>query len=288
MTKNILQRGFPTTLSKYLQSKLGKIHTLDNFKERFLFATNQTPVWNDTIKGDENKQFSPTKIEFEGKIVETHNPAKFFFEELLPAYLGEYSFIQSQILPEVLITEIIETENEGFNNQQVDFYFPQAKLVIEIDGSHHDLDPIIKHLDEERDNILTSKGFKTFRITTKELGNGDYIKKIELIKEYIQLPSISRLGLLKNYKKSCEKIEDNQMSQDEIKTKLLPTAIIRFQVLLIELLTHKYLTFDEDWNFNILSHEYLPDFAELAINDLLIWIDKLWQLKNKQKLKKPN
>src|SRR5690606_3212171 len=58
-------------------------------------------------------------------------------------------------------------------------------------------------------------------------------------------------------------------------------------ILLIELLTHNYLTFDQDWNFNILTHEDLPDFAELATNDLLIWIDKLWQLKNKQELKKP-
>ncbi len=284
--KNILQRGFPTTLSKYLQSQLGKVHKLDNFKERFLFATNQTPVWIDTIKGDENKQFPPTKIEFEGTVIETHNPARFFFEKLLPKYLDEYAFVQTQILPEVFITEIVETENEGFINQQVDFYFPQAKLVIEIDGFHHDLDPVVKHLDKERDTFLTAKGFKTIRITTKELANADYIKKIELIKEHIQLPSFS--GLIKNYKKSCEKIEKNQMSEVEIKTKLLPTAIIRFQILLIELLTHKYLTFDEDWKFNILSHEDLPDFAELAINDLLIWVDKLWQLKNKQKLKKPN
>lgn len=286
VTKNILQRGFPTTLSKYLQSQLDEIHKLDNFEERFLFATNQTPVWNDTIKGDENKQFPPTKIEFEGTIIETHNPAKFFFEKLLPKYLGEYAFVQTQILPEVFITEIVETENEGFINQQVDFYFPQAKLVIEIDGFHHDLDPVVKHLDKERDIYFASKGFKTIRITTKELANADYIKKIELIKEHIQSPSFSRR--IEKYKKSCERIEENQMSEEEIKTKLLPTAIIRFQVLLIELLTHKYLTFDEDWNFNILSHEDLPDFAELAINDLLIWVDKLWQLKNKNKLKKPN
>lgn len=286
VVKNILQRGFPTTLSKYLQSQLGEVHKLDNFEERFLFATNQTPIWNDTIKGDENKTFPPTKILFKGAIIETHNPAKIFFEKLLPVYLGEFSFIQSQILPEVFITKIVDTENEGFINQQVDFYFPQAKLVIEIDGSHHDLDPVVKKLDKERDAFLTAKGFKTIRITTKELGNSEYIDKIEEIKEYIQLPSFS--GLIKNYKKSCGKIEENQMSEEEIKTKLLPTAIIRFQVLLIELLTHKYLTFDKDWNFNILVHEDLPDFAELAINDLLIWIDKLWQLKNKQELKKPS
>ncbi len=284
--KNILQRGFPTTLSKYLQSELGEIHNLSNFEERFLFATNQLPIWSGTIKGDENKQYPPTKIDFEGTVIETHNPAKFFFEKLLPKYLGEFAFVQTQILPETYITEIVETENEGFINQQVDFYFPQVKLVIEIDGFHHDLDPIVKNLDKERDSFLAAKGFNTIRITTKELANADYIKKIELIKKHIQLPSFSRL--IKNYKKSCEKIEENKLSEEEIKTKLLPTAIIRFQILLIELLTHKYLIFDKDWNFNILVHEDLPDFAELAINDLLIWIDKLWQLKNKQELKKPN
>lgn len=59
VTKNILQRGFPTTLSKYLQSELGEIHKLDNFEERFLLATNQTPIWNDKIKGDkDNNPFS--------------------------------------------------------------------------------------------------------------------------------------------------------------------------------------------------------------------------------------
>ena len=29
--KNLLQRGFPTKLSKYLQSELGEIHTQDQF-----------------------------------------------------------------------------------------------------------------------------------------------------------------------------------------------------------------------------------------------------------------
>lgn len=37
--KNILQRAFPSTLSKYLQSQIGGIHKLENFEERFLFAT---------------------------------------------------------------------------------------------------------------------------------------------------------------------------------------------------------------------------------------------------------
>lgn len=269
VAKNILQRGFPTTLSNYLQSELGEVHKLDNFEERFLFATNQTPIWNDTIKGDRERNYFP---------------AKDFFEQIIPNYFGEFSFIQSLLIPEIEINEITGEDDKGFINQQVDFYLPQAKLVIEIDGQQHKLDEVTRVSDSTRDNYLSGKGITTIRITTRELQNGSYIAKVETILKHLERYE----KLLNFYKNACEKIEENQMSEEEIKTKLLPTAIIRFQVLLIELLTHKYLTFDEDWNFNILSHEDLPDFAELAINDLLIWVDKLWQLKNKQELKKPN
>lgn len=269
VAKNILQRGFPTTLSKYLQSQLGEVHKLDNFEERFLFATNQTPIWSNTIKGDRERNYFP---------------AKDFFEQIIPNEFGEFSFIQSLLIPEIEINEITGENDRNFINQQVDFYLPQAKLVIEIDGQQHKLDELTRVSDSTRDNYLMGKGITTVRITTRELQNGTYTAKVETILKHLERYEKH----LNFYKTACEKIEENQMSEEEIKTKLLPTAIIRFQVLLIELLTHKYLTFDEDWNFNILSHENLPDFAELAINDLLIWIDKLWQLKNKNELKKPN
>jgi ATP-dependent DNA helicase RecQ len=268
VTKNILQRGFPTTLSKYLQSQLGEIHKLDNFEERFLFATKQRPVWNDTIKGDREHNYYP---------------AKDFFENIIPNEFGEFSFIQSLLIPEIEINDITGEDDKNFINQQVDFYLPQAKLVIEIDGQQHKLDEVTRVSDSNRDHYLLGKGITTIRITTKELQNGTYKLKIEKILKHLKRYE----KLLNFYKAASEKIEKNQISEEEIKTKLLPTAIIRFQILLIELLTHKYLTFDEDWNFNILAHEDIPDFAELAINDLLIWIDKLWQLKNKQELKKP-
>ena len=286
--KNILQRGFPTTMSKFLQNEIGEIHNKEkfsNFKDRFLFATNQTSIWYNTIKGDEDQKFPPTKINFNGEIIETHNPAKIFFETLLPHYLGEYSFIQSQIKPETLINEIVNSNDGKFVNQQVDFYLPQAKLVIEIDGFHHDLDPVVKANDLLRDNFFTSREYKTIRISTTELGNSDYIKKINSIKEHIKMPSFERL--FSNYKTSCEKTEEHRVSELEIKTKLLPTAIIRFQILLIELLTHNYLTLNEDWNFNILANEELNDFPELAITDLLIWLENIWRLKNKTSFRKP-
>jgi len=48
------------------------------------------------------------------------------------------------------------------------------------------------------------------------------------------------------------------------------------------------LNLDQEWNLNIFLHEELPKFEKLSIDDLFIWIEKLWQLKNKSKLKKPN
>ncbi len=267
--KNILQRGFPTTLSKNLQNKLGAIHKLDNFEDRFLFATNQTPIWSNTIKGD---------------LIRNYYPAKDFFETIIPNEFGEYSFVQSLIIPEIEINEITGEDNRNFINQQVDFYLPQAKLVIEIDGQQHKTDEVTRVSDEYRNDHLKMFGIKTIRIDTIELRNGSYKEKVKQILEHL-----SRFDKLLNfYKNACEKIEENHLSETEIKTKLLPTAIIRFQVLLIELLTHNYLSLNENWNFNILANEDLGNFPELAINDLHIWLENLNKLKNKTALEKPN
>lgn len=269
--KNILQRGFPTTLSKNLQTTLGEIHKLDHFEDRFLFATKQTPIWYNTIKGDKDRNYFP---------------AKDFFEIIIPNEFGEYAFIQSLILPEIAINDIVGEVNETFINQQVDFYLPQAKLVIEIDGQHHKTDEVGRVLDATRDNYLLGQGITTIRIDTIELRNGSYKEKVNKILEHLGQPRFE--NLFTYYKKACEKIEENKISETEIKTKLLPTAIIRFQILLIELLTHNYLSFTEKWNFNILSNEDLGEFPELAINDLLIWLDNLYHLKHKTNFEKPN
>lgn len=38
--KNLLQRGFPTILSKFLQQEIGAIHEEDNFPNTFLIGKN--------------------------------------------------------------------------------------------------------------------------------------------------------------------------------------------------------------------------------------------------------
>lgn len=209
VTKNILQRGFPTTLSKYLQSQIGEIHNLDNFNDRFLFATKQPTIWHNTIKGDRERNYYP---------------AKDFFEKIIPNEFGEYSFIQSLIIPEIEINEIVGEENKNFINQQVDFYLPQAKLVIEIDGQQHKLDEVTRVSDTIRDNYLLNHGIVTIRISTKELQNNTYNQKVETIIKHLERYE----KLLNYYKIACEKVEKDQMSKEEMETKLLPTAIISF------------------------------------------------------------
>ena len=47
------------------------------------------------------------------------------------------------------------------------------------------------------------------------------------------------------------------------------------------------LKIQDDWHFSIFIDTPLPDFAQLAVDDLLIWLDHLYLLKNKAAIQKP-
>jgi len=266
--KNILQRGFPTMMSKFLQDKLGAIHLFEGFTERFLLSSPQAGTWRNTIKGDDNRQYFP---------------AREFYEKILPSALGEYAFVQSLILPEVEINAITDEFNEQFISQCVDFYLSQAKLVIEIDGQQHKLHDLNRVKDAERDEYLLKKGIVTVRITTNDLRSGNYIAGIEQILKRLTESE----KLLSLYRTAQEKISAHNISINDRQQKLIPSAIMRFQILLLELMANNYLSVHEPWSFNVLCHESLPEALELAIQDLQIWITKLWELRNKEELQFP-
>lgn len=258
--KNILQRGVPTTMSEFLQRELGKIHEEANFKEIIIYPAKQKQQWHSTIKGGNT------------------NPARDFFERIIPNEFGEYAFVQSLIIPEIEINDICGY-NAEFVAQQVDFYLPQAKLVIEIDGSQH-FNPAQQQLDYRRDVYLINKGIEVVRISTQELLNGVYHHKIEAI--------INRLNRCKDLLDYYSPQTIEQENQEELlRTKYLPTAIIRFQLLVLELLMSGQLKLQENWHFSVFTDISLPNFAQLAIDDLFIWLDKLYQLKNKTSINKP-
>lgn len=269
IVKNLLQRGFPTMMSQFLQEKLGELHKKDNFdgKNSLVLIDTETPKWYNTIKGHD---------------ITNKFPALDFFEKLIHQYLGEYAFVQSLILPEVLINDITEQETQEYVKQQVDFYLPQAKLVIEIDGIHHE-EEAQRILDANRGNHLKKFKIETIRIPTKHIKNKDatFTNKVEEIKNYL-----SGIAGLKYYQASYNKVQNNSFSPEEIQEKLLPTAIIRFQLLVLELLIHQKLSIEaKEWHLNLYLHKaesFLHDlrFAHWAIEDLFLWIENLCILRN--------
>jgi ATP-dependent DNA helicase RecQ len=260
--KNILQRGKPTLMSKFLQNEIGEIHKNENFNKPFVLIDKETPIWHNTIKGDDTKNYYP---------------AKTFFEKLINKYLPEYQYITQLIRPETPINEITQKFDERFRNQQVDFYFPQAFLVIEIDGQQHKKIDTNRLNDEVRDNHLASHNIKTVRISTFDLENKTdiFFSKIDDIKQRLKEPRIDKL--LEYYKLSYD-TDLQQLDKDLFKQKLLPTAIIRFQILILELIEiGKINLSDKEWFFELKQND-ITDFAEIALNDLFIWFTHLLKL----------
>ena len=270
--KNILQRGKPTLMSSYLQENLGSIHRDKSFQNSIALIDNTPNKWHRIIRGDEKGNYYP---------------ARKFFEELIPKHLSEYKFIQQLIIPEIPINEITQVDVDEFAKEQVDFYLPQAYLIIEIDGSQHKLN---SEKDRIRDNHTKKYGIETIRINTSDLEaeNDSFHSAIEKIKDRIE-KVISRQQerkakdttfiSLKDYKESFEKGVDFESSN------LKATAIIRFQLLILELLENGQLHFDKNWNFEILERD-TKNFAQLAIDDILIWFESIFKL-HKIKFNKP-
>jgi ATP-dependent DNA helicase RecQ len=271
--KNILQRGKPTLLSSFLQDSLGAIHRERDFETAYPLIDKEKTIWERVIRGD---------------VKGNYFPAKKFYEELIIKYLPDYEFIQRLIIPEVPINEITKVEVDDFANEQVDFYLPQAYLIIEIDGSQHKLEA---QKDKIRDNHTTKYGIETIRIATSDLEaeNQTFLNAINAIKNRIDKVS-SKQQIRKEKEKTFISLTDyktafqNNLDLDSENYKA--TAIIRFQLLILELLEFGYLSFEKKWNFELLERD-IQDFAQLAIDDLFLWFENIFKL-HKIKFNRPN
>lgn len=266
--KNLIQRGKPTLMSQYLQNIYGSFPEKEVFlKKPFVLIDQSNLQWNNTIKGDQDHSYFPAKI---------------FLEERISEDLPEYKFIKQLIIPEIEINQITQRNDKKFNYQCVDFFLPQANLVIEIDGQQHKED-VARVIDSIRDNHLALSKVLTVRIDTKDLEakNEIYFQKIEQIKN--QLDKYSRF--LNLYKTNFN-LNFDEISEEIKKTKLLPTAIIRFQVLILELLERGILNLDDEkWYFEIKNHD-VNGYEIHAIEDTFQWLVHLLKLQ-KISFKKP-
>ncbi len=264
--KNILQRGKPTLLSRYLRGELGEIHKRADFKKGIALLGNERTKWARQIKGHPEKEF---------------NPAQVFFDKILPKNLGEYIFVRELILPEVTIYDITQTYIQEFHDNHVDFYLPQAGLIIEIDGKQHKDNP---NFDRLRDAHTKKYGIETVRFNIAEISSENEIfkEKIGTILHTIEAAALlgeerkkldPALLTLNDYKKSFQNGID---SKHPI---IQATAIMRLQLLFLDLIEAGVLHFNKKWDIEIRDHESVS-VANLAINDLNIWLKNIFALQN--------
>jgi ATP-dependent DNA helicase RecQ len=264
--KNILQRGKPSLPSLYLQEKLGDFHKRKDFKNSFPLIDKTTPNWERIIRGDSRGNYFP---------------AKKFYEEIIPKYLSEYLFIQQLLIPETPVNDITQVYSDVFKNQQVDFYLPQAYLIIEIDGSQHNNS---NEKDHFRDNYTAKYGIETVRIKAFDLEaeNETFINAIGKIRLRIEKviskqedrkKRDSTFISLNDYKDSFKKTYDRNNPY------IISTSIIRFQILILELLENGVLKLNENWDIELYS-DMDNSFAELAIQDLFQWFHPILKLQN--------
>lgn len=249
---NIIQRGTPTKLSPYLAK-----HLKVNDPETYLhLLSGEAQDTGDLIKGeDKNNLF----------------PAREFYNNLLPRISVNHPYIQQLIIPEVRIGDIVDNNNDRFADQQVDFYMPVAKTVIEIDGSQHEKRGQ-KNLDRMRDSYLTVNGLHVIRIKSSELKEPDASDSIEKLKRIIKYFDYSE-----EYKNSFERCSNISVGTDDYET-VKAAAAIRLQVAIIELCRLGKLEINADkWNIAV-ENDIVKGYEKCAIVDLLYWIQALCTL----------
>ena len=247
-------------MSKYLQLKIGTIQDHRAFKVPLPLISGETPHWIHTIGGDEKKNYYP---------------AKTFFYDVIPRYLPEYRQIQQLMLPEAAINEITQIDADDFIEQRVDFLLPQAKLVIEIDGQHHKQKVRTRINDTIRDEHLAAHGFATVRIKTNDLEkkNASFTAKIEEIRNRLKVYH-KNISL---YRNPFEK-PDDAYSKDAVHLKLIPTAVVRFQLLILELIERGRIRCDAPvWKFNVLERD-VRNFVNFAVEDTCLWLEHICKL----------
>lgn len=197
---NILQRGSSVPMSEPLRKKIGT----DKGARIALKCKKRT--WSNIKGGGSN------------------NDALFFFDTLIAKYAGKYAFIRELILPEAKFRYIIK-KHQPFWGQSVDFWLPQAKAVIEIDGEQHN-DYFQKQKDVMRDSALKAEGIRVFRFKASDVRFeteifraqfAEFIKYISVFSDVnMYLNAVSRDGV---------KANSPQMYKD---------AIMRIQIALLD------------------------------------------------------
>ena len=250
VVRNIIQRGQPTRLSEYLKENLDYFDA----EELVSFISGAETSWAPVIKGDtEHSDY----------------PALVFFNEFLPQYLGdEYGFVRNLIIPEADFEDVVG-EKTDFSGQSVDFYLPQAHLVIEIDGySHNDQAQIRK--DKARDTELRRHRINVARVKASDIKGRTQSLDYELRRIYRIITSSAEVN---EYKAAFENEPDP--------AKIKADTVMRLQQVLLMSLMEQILNIDEtSWRVCIIDSDVdeIDELITHAFNDLKLWISAIAEL----------
>lgn len=247
VVQNILQRGTPTRPSKYLKSICG-----EQPDRTIYLADSEYSTWN-IIKGDDQH------LDY---------PAEYFFDELLPKYLGEYAFVRNLMIPEVDFADILEKKTE-LDGQQVDFYFPQMKTVFEIDGASHEKE-LQKIKDGVRDQALKKEEIKVIRIKAGDIKRESpaFVSVIKSFKE-----EVAENAIINEYK--------NSLTIEKSDLRIKYDAVMRLQMLLLSCLKNGKLNLNDNlWNIRVLYSDVadIEELLKIAFIDIKLWMTAIMKL----------
>ncbi|WP_044640706.1 RecQ family ATP-dependent DNA helicase [Risungbinella massiliensis] len=248
--QNLIVRGNPTIATPFLREKLqlkrSYLHEMDNIR----IIQSISSDWGRSIRGDDVNQ---------------SYPALTFYEDLHQIF-KQNSFLADLFIAECPITKIIP--NRKFEKQQVDFYSPLLKLVIEVDGSSHK-DREQKKLDQSRDRFFKKNGIDVIRISTVQIKNKDYSDLTSKLRE-----------VYKKHRLKIKLFEKYLINPSSYQLHYKLTEIYRFQVLIIELIKGERLRFsDKQWDFAVNTQQQAQSL-QLALEDLNKWLEVVGALFN--------
>lgn len=257
------ERGLPTKPSGYLLynlEKLGGTGDPIDFHQSMALLGPQDLYWGQVILGDSKNDYYP---------------ARTFLNEQIDKHLPEHRFIKNLILPECPVSWILQGLHDVRNingMERVDFFLPEANLVIEVDGQFHNKEKQ-KQRDIVRDVLLEASSVTVIRIPTSAIAEeGEALKnKFLKIKE-----------CLVNAEASIKPFEDfltNKVYAAKNITHDL-VAISRMQRVLSELVYSGQLSAKKRlWTIEITSDFPASfDWPKLAMEDFFYTLDALFTL----------
>lgn len=264
--RNMLQRGKPTIASRRLRKALGLKQSQSGLEFASQALISHRPLeWRRLIRGD---------------VRAGNYPAKRLFDELIIKYFGEYKFVKQLTLPEVNILDMTQVYVDQFNNRQVDFFLPQAGLIIEIDGAQHEAS---LRDDEARDRFTQTLGLKTIRFTTQEIAteNESFRNKISAAVDHLKMiDKLEQEGILSP--PNGLTLQDYQHAYNNGVDTSTPSirlaAAIRFQLLVLELIESGDIRLGTARKLSLLNRDGI-DFAQQAIDDLTEMLSQLLTLR---------